>query len=249
MTLLALLLASSAWAGSIFPPSDFRKTGGTIEQSVTMGSLVMQPVSGLSGRLQARSVGSASNDVTQDAVTIKPNAALSAFWRPFGIYLTSAAATPFLSMSSAGVLNWTGTGILNTTSSFSLVAAGDIGLTPGVGSAVTVSGLLSTSGESGVAIRPDADNTLDVGTSSFRYRTGYFGTSLIIGSGPTISKAATSGALKSRNATTTFADLNLNVLAADPGTLENGDFWLFDNGVLRAIRFRAGGVTYSATAL
>jgi len=46
-----------------------------------------------------------------------------------------------------------------------------------------------------------------------------------------------------------LAPLNVAVLAADPGAPANGDFWLFDNGVVRAFRMRAAGVTYSAVAV
>jgi hypothetical protein len=46
------------------------------------------------------------------------------------------------------------------------------------------------------------------------------------------------------------APLNLPVLSANPSSPVNGDTWIFDDGVaVRAIRFRAGGVTYSASAV
>lgn len=43
----------------------------------------------------------------------------------------------------------------------------------------------------GFTLKPAADNTYDLGTSALRWRTGYFGTAVVIGTNP-----ATSGALR-----------------------------------------------------
>lgn len=43
------------------------------------------------------------------------------------------------------------------------------------------------------------------------------------------------------------APLNIPALSANPGSLSNGDLWVFDDGATRALRIRAGGATYSVT--
>jgi hypothetical protein len=93
LSLLLLLVASAdralAGGASFFPPADFRKTGGDV-------SAVSDFLVGLesSSRFQATHLGSAVNDVTQDAITIRPGGALSANYRGWSVYASSVATAP-----------------------------------------------------------------------------------------------------------------------------------------------------------
>jgi len=48
------------------------------------------------------------------------------------------------------------------------------------------------------------------------------------------------------NPTGARAGLNLKVLAADPVSPTDGDVWILDTGILRALRSRIAGVTYQS---
>lgn len=75
----------------------------------------------ITGQQRLSFVGSASNDVTQDAVRIQPSGALAANWRPWAVYLTSAATSPHLYVSKTGELVCTGNPFyLNSSGSISL---------------------------------------------------------------------------------------------------------------------------------
>lgn len=41
------------------------------------------------------------------------------------------------------------------------------------------------------------------------------------------------------------ASMSLSILAADPASPSDGDMWVLDTGVIRAIRVRISGVTYT----
>lgn len=129
------------------------------------------------------------------------------------------------------------------------------GITHGTGFTFTASGTTvrtmasDTASGSNVGFTFTASNgpnttAIFVSTSTTVVSISSAGAITVGNSGSVISKAATSAALSIRNATNTLADINLNVLGAAPGTLQDGDFWITDITGTRKLNARIGGVTY-----